>query len=106
MKPHVLHSHTWDGEGAFDAPALPRIATSALPQPGHLGPLSFIASPFCTLSLAGATASVHKHPPVRCNPCYLMRQKPCASIPSGTLNLLRKFSSATAAVSSTTWASS
>src|SRR6185503_8976861 len=37
---------------------------------------------------------------------YLMRQKPCASIPSGTLNLLRKFSSATAAVSSTTWASS
>jgi hypothetical protein len=32
---------------------------------------------------------------------YLITQNPCASTPSGTLNLLRKFSSATAAVSST-----
>jgi hypothetical protein len=32
-------------------------------------------------------------------------QKPCASIRSGGLNLLRKFSIAIAAVSSTTWAS-
>jgi len=39
-------------------------------------------------------------------PCnYLSTQKPCASTPSGTLNLLRKFSMATAAVSSTNWAS-
>src|SRR5207244_11000383 len=33
-------------------------------------------------------------------------QNPCASIPRGTLNLLRKFSRATAAVSSTIWPSS
>ena len=32
---------------------------------------------------------------------YLMTQNPCASIPSATLNFERKFSSATAAVSST-----
>src|SRR6185369_9559740 len=37
---------------------------------------------------------------------YLITQKPCASIPRGTFSLLRKFSSATAAVSSTTCASS
>ena len=36
---------------------------------------------------------------------YLITQNPCASTPSGTLNLLRKFSTATAAVSSTSWAS-
>src|SRR3972149_6381514 len=35
-----------------------------------------------------------------------MTQKPCDSTPSGTLNLLRKFSSATTAVSSTICASS
>ena len=37
----------------------------------------------------------------KCGPNYLITQNPCASTPSGTLNLLRKFSSATAAVSST-----
>ena len=36
---------------------------------------------------------------------YLTTQNPCASMPSATLNLLRKFSSATAAVSSTICAS-
>ena len=42
-------------------------------------------------------------PEMRAN--YLITQNPCASTPSGTLNLLRKFSTATAAVSSTSWAS-
>ena len=52
---------------------------------------------------ADESTSVHKPPRLT---GYLMMQKPCASMPSGTLNLLRKFSSATAAVSSTIWASS
>ena len=37
--------------------------------------------------------------------CYFIWQNPCASMPSAVLNLLRKFSSATAAVSSTISAS-
>ena len=37
--------------------------------------------------------------------CYFIWQNPCASMPSAVLNLLRKFSSATAAVSPTISAS-
>ena len=53
-------------------------------------------------------ATVRNQPPCRrpsswsmMSSNYLITQNPCASTPSGTLNLLRKFSSATAAVSST-----